>query len=112
MANPDIVVALFQVTSVVQNYTIKTALWDLGDSIYDKQSLKTGVEFFVANGAVSRTVTVDSEVAAQSSDPVNVPPLSNVIWVNNSNDPVTWVNLMGQTVLWSTFTGLGSFAID
>ena len=88
---------LFANTSGTVMQTIKSKLWDMGDPLTDKQTLKVGVETIMPSVAGAINVTVDSELG---SNPAALTSTSTATWVNNSGAQVTWVNNGSIAVVW------------
>lgn len=86
---------------------IQTALLPMGDNIRTKQALKFAIEATLSNAATI-SVTVDSESA--SSPPYT---LSNqVLWLNNSGQPVQWTNNSSSVIAWVTSSGYALYKSD
>jgi hypothetical protein len=88
---------LFADSSVGVKQTVESKLWDMGDSLTDKQSLKVGIETVMPSAIGSFSVTVDSEY---SSSDVSLTGISSAVWVNNSGAIVPWINNSLATVTW------------
>jgi len=84
-------------TGVAQ--TIVTKLWDMGDPLRDKQSLKFGLELINPNAPQTVTGTIDTEYSV-GAFPFSFLGGNVVQWVNNSSQTVLWVNNVGSVVTW------------
>lgn len=99
----------FADTAVAIATKVETKLWDMDETVRDKQVLKLGIELTPSTTAQAVvTATVDSEFAQQS---VNLSLTSTITWVNNSGAVVTWLNNALQTVVWLA-TGFGFYKSD
>ena len=88
----------FNNTSSSITQTVKTKLWDFGEtSISDTQVLKAGVECVMPNVVGSVSITVDSEL---SSSAATLTGSSTVTWSNNAGSIVTWQNNALSAVTW------------
>jgi hypothetical protein len=84
--------------SALINQTIKTKLWDMGDPVRDKQTLKVGIENISSSQVGTLVGTVDTEIT-NNYDNFNL--LGNTaVWINNSGQIVSWTNVIGATVTW------------
>lgn len=88
---------LFSSTTAAISTKIQTKLFDFGDSIVDKQSLKFGIETVNPSSTVSFSVTIDNEFGTV---PLTLSGSNTVTWVNNTGATVTWVNNAAATVTW------------
>jgi hypothetical protein len=102
---------LFSDSTVAVSHVIKTKLWDMGDSLRDKETFKVGLEMISPLNPLTVTGTVDTEFDGDSyAFTLNGGEV--VQWVNNSGQTVQWVNNSGQIVQWVqsgyTFQATGS----
>jgi len=88
---------LFADSTVAINQTLKSKLWDMGDSLTDKQVLKIGVESIMPTVAGAFNATVDTEL---SSAPTSLVSVSVATWLNNAGSLVSWINNASATVSW------------
>jgi hypothetical protein len=79
--------------------TIKTKLWDMGDSTRDKQVIKVGLETITPNGSNNVVGTVITEIANNVAlfNPISSTQIS---WINNYNSVIAWQNNTPFVVLW------------
>lgn len=89
---------LFANTASSPAANIKTALWDFGDPITQKQAIRGGVGMSILGGAGSPTLSLDTP---SSSTPFATSLIGAVQWVNQFGVPVTWVNSLNQPVTWT-----------
>jgi hypothetical protein len=87
---------LFSNASSSPPANIKTALWDFGDPITQKECIRGGIGIS-ATGAASVTLNLDTP---HSTFPFQVTVVGQVVWINNSNAIVTWQNNALATVTW------------
>jgi hypothetical protein len=99
---------LFSNPAAIIAQTAQTKLWDFGDSISTKQTLKAGVETVLSSVAGSINMTVDSELAI-SQPALNSP--TTITWINNRLNSVGWVNNLSAPVGWM-LTGFAWFRGD
>jgi hypothetical protein len=101
---------LFSDTTSDSAQTIVTKLWDMGDPLRDKETLKLGIEF-VNPGVPQQLIgTIDTE------NPANYYQWSlsggNLVqWMNNSGAIVSWINNSAFVVNWMS-SGYTFQAID
>ena len=92
-------------------HTIKTKLWDMSDSLRDKQALKLGLEMISPINPLTVSGTVDTEFD-KNAFPFTVVGGEIIQWVNNSGQIVQWVNNAGAIVQWVqsgyTFQGVNA----
>jgi hypothetical protein len=88
---------LFSSVTLPISTTIKTKLFDFGDSLVDKQALKFGIEVVQPAVPLSFNVTIDSEFTSNVFTFTD----SNILtWLNDSGQPVSWLNTSSAVVLW------------
>lgn len=76
--------------------TLITGLYDLGNPIFDKQTITTGVEY-TAPAAASLTLTIDTESATEAQASA---ASSTLTWYNASGNVITWVNGANNQITW------------
>jgi hypothetical protein len=77
---------------------MQTGLYDLGNPIFDKQTITAGVEY-TAPAAASLTLQVDTE---SDTVAVNSAAGSSLTWYNASGNEITWENNAAQEITWIT----------
>ena len=101
---------LFANSANILPQTIVTKLWDMGNPLRDKATLKFGLE--VVNPAAPQKITgtIDTEYTS-GAYAFSLSNNNYVQWINNSSSVVTWVNNSGTTVNWIA-SGYSFQAID
>lgn len=90
---------LFSDTSSNISQTLKTALWDLGDFVKEKQALKVGVEIVVPNMVGTISVTVDTEQNSTAPSGAFSGQFA-FTWTNSLGNAFTWTNSLSQAFTW------------
>ena len=90
---------LFSSTANDINQIIRTKLWDMGDPLVDKQSIKFGLELINPSSPQTVTGTIDTEIS-DGGVPVQLSPQVFVNWVNTSGNIVQWQNVTNSIVNW------------
>ena len=93
--------ALFDNTTSNIATTLKTAFWDYGDFVREKQALKIGVELVSASNVGTIAPTVDTE-ATSTSPSGGFSGGFTFSWVNSGGLPFTWTNSLAQAFTWLT----------
>lgn len=101
---------LFSDIDVALEQTIITKLWDMGDPLRDKQTLKFGLELVNPTGFQSVTGTIDTEYSS-GAYAFSLAGGNIVKWINNQGNIVKWINNAGQIVDWAS-SGYTFQAID
>ena len=91
--------SLFTNVNTAVNQTIQTKLWDMGDPLTDKQSIKFGLEAVNPSSAQGIYGTIDTELSI-GQIPISLLDENFVSWVNTSGNYVQWTNSSNQTVQW------------
>jgi hypothetical protein len=89
---------LFSSTTASIATTIIPKLFDMGDSILDKQPIKFGMEVINPSSTVVFTVTVDSEFG--SGTPLSFSGGNVFQWTNNVGTVFGWTNNAAATFSW------------
>jgi hypothetical protein len=76
--------------------TFTTGLYDLGNPIFDKLVITSGIEY-TAPAQASLTFEVDTEVATLSQVSTSG---STLAWTNNAGNAITWVNNSNNVITW------------
>lgn len=76
----------------------KTALWNMGDSIADKEVFRVGMEITNANQGTGVTLNVDTQFASNPAAIKNT--AGTITWSNNSSSIVQWQNNALALVAW------------
>jgi len=90
---------LFGNSTLSISQTVQTALWDLGDFIPIKQSLRIGVEGTLPASTGSVTATCDTEFGSQAPE-VPFAQSFSMIWYNSSGSVFSWTNSLGAAFAW------------
>jgi hypothetical protein len=90
---------MFGDATIGVNQTIVTKLWDMGDPLSNKQTIKFGLE--VINPGTPQDIlgTIDTEYSA-GAFPIDLTNSNVVTWVNDTGAIVEWVNDSGAVVQW------------
>lgn len=79
--------------------TVSTALWNMGDTIRDKQLIRYGFEITMTSYLGSTfSATIDTENVSTTPQTLS---LGAVSWINLSNTLVSWINNSSNVVAWS-----------
>ena len=89
---------LFSRASATIATTIIPKLYDMGDSIEDKQPIKFGLEVINPASLVTFSVTIDSEFGSGAA--LSFAGGNAFTWTNNAGAVVTWTNNVSATVTW------------
>lgn len=89
---------LFSSTTASIATTIKPKLFDMGNSIDDKQPIKFGLEVINPAAVVIFSVTIDSEFG--SGSPLTFGSGNAFVWTNNVGTVFTWTNNVAATFTW------------
>jgi hypothetical protein len=90
---------VFGNTTASISQKIQTALWDFGDFIPNKQSLRIGVEGTLPATAGSVTATCDTEVGSVSPS-VPFAQAFSMTWYNSGGSVFSWLNSLGAGFTW------------
>lgn len=89
---------LFSNTATSPAASASSALWDMGDPLSDKQSIRVGFEATITGYRGTFSSTVDTE---QSELPSNISSsLGRVTWIDANNVSVNWINNLSNQVFW------------
>lgn len=89
---------LFADTTTSPAALASSALWDMGDSLSDKQAIRVGFEATISGYRGSFSSTVDTE---QSELPTTISSsLGRVVWLDANNVSVNWINNLSNQVFW------------
>ena len=83
-------------TSSAINTTLISGLYDLGNPVFDKQVINSGIEY-TAPASSSLTFEIDTEDTTVSNASTTG---STLVWYNNSGGTITWVNNSNNTIMW------------
>lgn len=90
---------MFSQTALAAPATVSTALWNMGDTIRDKQIIRMGFEVTISSYLGSSfAATVDTETQ-ELATPISL-AAGSVGWINNSNATVVWQNNSLVTLAW------------
>lgn len=95
---------LFEDSTTAVDWSMTTALWDMGDVTTGKEANAFAFECDVSDstGTVSVTTEARSNIAPYTyTETFDVDVSTDVTWVNNSGNTVTWQNNLLATVEWA-----------
>jgi hypothetical protein len=88
---------LYQDTTSTIATTLITGLYDLGNPIFDKQTIKAGLEYTApANSQITLEIDTENTNLQQIST-----SSSTFTWTNNTGAVFTWTNNVAQTFTWN-----------
>ena len=87
---------MYSDTSSAISSTLITGLYDLGNPIFDKQVVNSGIEY-TAPASSSLTLEIDTEDATLSQQSTTG---STLVWYNNAGNTITWVNNSNNAITW------------
>ena len=90
---------IFSDSTISVAQTIVTKLWDMGDPLANKQSIKFGLEVINPLSPQTITGTIDTETDGGAIS-INLQNGNTQQWVNNSGQFVQWENTSGTIVFW------------